>query len=261
MTNRKILVTAVLCATAAVGLTACGGEKDKGGADKPASSAPSPKAPVDPFAGLTADQIADKSLDITKAADSVKVKGLDSSDKDPMEFDLAISEKGDCGGTMGSKGAKAEMRKVGGPMYMKGDDKFWEQSLKEDGSSAEEIAAVKELFKGRWIKIPAEEVDKEEMGALCDFDALLEPADSAKTGLTKGADADVDGKKAVVLTKKDGAETITFYVAKEGEPYLLKFTSEGGKEPKSAAFSDFNAPITVTVPPADQVVDPSKLGG
>lgn len=64
-----------------------------------------------------------------------------------------------------------------------------------------------------------------------------------------------------MLTKKDGAETFTFYVAKEGEPYLLKFTSEGGKEPKSAAFSDFNAPITVTVPPADQVVDPSKLGG
>jgi hypothetical protein len=259
--NRKFLVTAVLCVAAAAGLTACGGVQSKGEADKAASSVPSPKAPADPFAGLTADQIVDKALDTTKAADSLKVKGTDSSDKEPMNFDLAISKKGDCGGTVSATGATAEVRMVGGPMYMKGDDKFWQQMGEDESSSAEETAAMVELFKGRWLKISAAEADIEQMGALCDTDALLEPADSAKIGLTKGVDADVDGKKAVVLTKTSGAETFTFHVAKEGEPYLLRFTSEGGKEPRSAVFSGFNTPITVTAPPADQTIDTSQLGG
>lgn len=47
----------------------------------------------------------------------------------------------------------------------------------------------------------------------------------------------------------------------KGQPHLLKFTIEGGKEPKSAVFTDFDKPVTVTAPPADQIVDLEKLGG
>ncbi|MGW1491284.1 hypothetical protein [Streptomyces sp. NPDC002402] len=68
MTNRKVLAAAALCVTATVGLTACGGGQSEGIADRAASSSPSPKAPVDPFEGLTADQIADKAFATTKAA-------------------------------------------------------------------------------------------------------------------------------------------------------------------------------------------------
>ncbi|MBT2470555.1 hypothetical protein J7E97_22460 [Streptomyces sp. ISL-66] len=261
MGKQKSVVMAVLCVMVAVGVTACGGEVNKPAAKTPPSASPSPQPPVDPFAGLSADQIADKALDTTKAADSLRVKGSDASDEEPMAFDLALAKQGDCDGNITSEGATAALRKVSQTMYMKGDEKFWQQMGKGEATSAEEAAAVAELLKGRWVKISAEEAKKEGLAAICDADALLEPADSTKTGLTKGADTTLDGKKAAVLTKKDGAETLTFYVAKEGEPYLLKFTSQGGKEPKSAEFSDFNAPITVAAPPAEQIIDPSKMGG
>ncbi|MDH2392465.1 hypothetical protein QCN29_27550 [Streptomyces sp. HNM0663] len=268
MNNRKFLVTATLCVTAAMGLAACGGNKDgenkkaDAAASTPAAS-PSPKATEkpDPFAGLTADQIADKALDTTKAVDSLKVKGSKKADGELMQFDVAITQKGDCGGTLHSGGSSADIRVVGKAAYVKGDEKYYQEMGEEDGTSAEEAAGIAELFKGRWIKIPEDESDPDDLAAMCDVDTHLELADRSKTGLAKGEDADVDGKKAAVLTKKAGAETFTYYVAKDGEPYLLKFTSEGGKEPESVQFADFNASLTVEAPPADQVLDPAKLGG
>ncbi|MBT2390292.1 hypothetical protein J7E87_12870 [Streptomyces sp. ISL-1] len=96
MTNRKILAVAALCVTAAVGLTACGGGQSEDTADKAASSPPSPKAPVDPFEGLTADQIADKALKATKAANSLKVAGEGKDDGKDLSLEFALSKAGDC---------------------------------------------------------------------------------------------------------------------------------------------------------------------
>ncbi|WP_240134827.1 hypothetical protein [Streptomyces sp. MUM 178J] len=269
MNNRKFLVTATLCVTAAMGLAACGGNKD--GEDKKADAAasPSPKATEkpDPLAGLTADQIADKALDTTKAVNSLKVKGSKNADGELTEFDVAVTQKGDCAGTLRSggstadSGSSADIRVVGKAAYVKGDEKYYQETGEEDGASAEEGAGIAELLKGRWIKVPEDEGDPDDLAAICDVDIHLELADRSKTGLAKGEDADVDGKKAAVLTKKSGAETFTYYVSKDGEPYLLKFTSEGGKEPESVQFADFNASLTVEAPPADQVLDPAKLGG
>lgn len=263
MVNRqKVLIMAVLSVLTAVGTTACGKEKESSATPSQAPSASiSPKPPTDRFAGLTADQIADKALDTTKAVDSIKAKGTDASDKEPMAFDLAISERGNCDGTITSAGATAALRKVAPTMYMKGDKQFWQQMGKDEASSPKEAAAVAELLQGRWVKVSAADAKEEGMDALCDADLLLEPADSAKVGLTRGPDTTLDGAKAAVLTKKTGGEETTFYVATEGEPYLLKFTSTGGKEPQSVQFSAFNTPITITAPPADQIIDPAKLGG
>lgn len=260
--NRRFLVSAMVCATVIAGLAGCSKDSDSkaAGSDDKKATPSAPATPKDPFAGLTADQIADKALDTTKAVNSLKAKGSYTDEDGLTNLDLAISQSGDCQGTMSNQGAGAELRQIGQVMYMKGDDKFWELTLKEDGSSAEETDAVVELFKGRWIKLPAEDAEADDMGKLCDTDELFAPATKAKTGLTKGADDKVDGKSVVTLTKKDKDTTTTLYVATEGEPYLLKVTVVGGKEPGSAVFSDFDTPITVTAPPADQVTDPSKLG-
>ncbi|GAA3375256.1 lipoprotein [Streptomyces sannanensis] len=262
MTNRKFLVAATVCATALAGLTGCSSDKGKDAADdkKPSASQES-KAPADPFAGMTADQIADKALDTTKAADSLKAMGIARSDKKELQFDVSVSKQGDCQGKLTDAGATADLVSVDKAVYIKGDSKFWEQTGKEDGSSPEETAAMVELLKGRWLKVPAEDNSAEDdLGAICDTDTLFEEADQAKTGLTKGQNTEVNGQSAVTLTKKDGDETTTLHVATEGEPYLLKVTVEGGKDPGEASFSDFNKPITVTAPPADQVMDPTKLG-
>ncbi|BFV60233.1 hypothetical protein KCMC57_up53370 [Kitasatospora sp. CMC57] len=59
--------------------------------------------------------------------------------------------------------------------------------------------------------------------------------------------------KAVVITDK----TAEVAIAAEGEPYLVQMSTTG-KEPATMTFADFEKAVTVTPPPADQVVDASK---
>ncbi|OSC50857.1 hypothetical protein B5181_39910, partial [Streptomyces sp. 4F] len=62
---------------------------------------------------------------------------------------------------------------------------------------------------------------------------------------------EVDGEDALKLTKRtSGGETLALYVATEGEPYILKSTTEGGKSPGSVTFSEYNEPVNAEQPPA-----------
>ncbi|MEU2286065.1 hypothetical protein ABZ614_29725 [Streptomyces sp. NPDC013178] len=260
MTNRTLLAAAALCATAVVTLTACGGDKKadakEAGTPAPTSATPSPAKPLE---GLTPAQIAEESrLAMTKLK-SFKVKGGVSSDGEEMTVDFTVAAKGSCQGTFTSGGASADIRKVGGAMYMKGDEKFWQQTGSEEGSSSEETNALTELLKGRWFKLPAGDAKADEF-PFCDVTMLFEK-DTDEIPITRGAEAEVNGTHAVTLTRKDGAETMTLLVSAEEEPYALRMTNEGGKQPGSLEFSAFNEPVTVTPPPASEVIDSEKLKG
>jgi hypothetical protein len=262
--NRKIWVAAMVCAATVVGVTGCSKGDDTTAKDdkKPVASATTSQAPVDPFKGLDADAIADRAVQATKAATSLHMVGDGKADGEQMTLDLALDNKGACTGKIGTKGATADLLQADKIMYMKGDEKFWQVTAGEDGASAEEGKAMAELLKGRWMKMS--KTNAGELADLCDLNALMKEMDKDKSerkGMTKGADTEVDGRPAVVLTKKkSNGETLTMYVAKEGEPFILKTVEAGGEEPGTVVFSDYNKPVTATAPPADQVMDPEKLG-
>ncbi|MET9374672.1 hypothetical protein ABZX98_11045 [Streptomyces sp. NPDC002992] len=262
--NRKIWVAAMVCAATVVGVTGCskGDDTKAEGDKKPVASATTSQAPVDPFQGLDADAIADRAVQAMKGATSLHMVGDSKADGEQMKMDLALDNKGACTGKMTVQGANADLLQADKVMYMKGDEKFWQVTAGEDGASAEEGKAMAELLKGRWMKMSGGNAG--ELADLCDLNALIKDMDKDKSdrkGMTKGADADVDGKPAVTLIKKKSTgETITMYVAKEGEPFILKVVEAGGDEPGTMALSDFNKPVTATAPPADQVMDPEKLG-
>ncbi|MEU1862223.1 hypothetical protein [Streptomyces gardneri] len=246
--NRKLWVAATVCAAVVAGVTGCSQGDDKA---------------ADPFAGLTADAIADKAVETTKAATAFHMNGKGKTDGDDMTVDLSVDSKGSCTGTMETgKGGKAEMISTGGVSYMKGDDAFWGSTAGEEGDSPEEAGALTALLKGRWMKMPAGE---EGPDAFCDLKTIVKDMDedTPRKGLTRGDDADVDGRPAAVLTKKDAkGETTTFYVAKDSaKPFILRVVEASGKEPGTVTFSDYDKPITVTAPPADQVVDMAELAG
>ncbi|KQX58754.1 MULTISPECIES: hypothetical protein [unclassified Streptomyces] len=254
--NRKLWATATICVALVAGVTGCSQDKDK--------------AAADPFAGLTADAIAEKAVATTKTATSLRMNGTGKTDGQDMTTDFTLDSKGSCKGSMSSGAGgegKAEILRTGGFTYMKGDDAFWRSSSGEEGASADEAGAMSALLKGRWMKMPSEG-DDNDLGSLCDLKTMIKEMDEEnkgdRTGLTRGEDADVDGTAAVTLTKKKGAETTTFYVAKEGKPYVLRVVGAGGKEPGTVTFSEFDKPLTVAAPPADQIVDMAelaKLGG
>ncbi|MFF4228824.1 hypothetical protein [Streptomyces sp. NPDC001820] len=259
MTNRKILAVAALCVTAAVGLTACGGGQSEDTAGKAASSPPSPKTPVDPFEGLTADQIADKALKATKAANSLKLAGEGKDDGKDLSWEFTLSNAGNCTGKLSYTGSgQAELLVVDKVTYMKADEAFWKGIAKQKGTPAKQSTALAEMMKGRWMKAPADKSGG--MAGLCNLDALLKKmGDEDTSGVTKGESAEINGQKAITLTRKEGAETHTFYVATEGQPYFLKFVTEGGDEPGTVSISDYNKPVAVTAPPADQIFDLDKV--
>ncbi|MGW1496853.1 hypothetical protein, partial [Streptomyces sp. NPDC002402] len=216
MTNRKFLAAAALCVTTTVGLTACGGGQSEGVADKAASSSPSPKAPVDPLEGLTADQIADKAFAATKAADSLTVAGEGKDDGKHLSLEFTLSKRGDCTGKTGYTGSgQSQLRVVDKITYMKGDEAFWKGIAKQKSTTAQQSTAMVELFKGRWMKIPAGKAKG--IGEVCDVNALFKKlGDEDLSGVTKGPTTEVNGQKALTLTRKDGAETHTYYVATVG---------------------------------------------
>ncbi|MEV6833851.1 hypothetical protein AB0N17_04905 [Streptomyces sp. NPDC051133] len=261
MSNRILLTTAALCVTAALSLTACGDDKgDAKAAGDATSATPSPTQSPDPFKGLTPDQISEKARVAMTKLDSFKVKGGMTTDGEHMTFDFAVAAKGNCHGSFTTGGASAEIREVGGTTYMKGDEKFWQQMGKEDGSSSKETDALAEMFKGRWFKMPAEDAKSDDKFPFCDIGTMFEK-DEKESHLTRGADTEVNGTPAATLKGKDGAATQTLLISAKGEPYALRLTAEGGKEPGSFDFSAFNEPVTVTPPPAGEVIDPDKLKG
>jgi hypothetical protein len=52
-----------------------------------------------------------------------------------------------------------------------------------------------------------------------------------------------------------------FVAAMEGEPYILKTTTEGGKNPGSVTFSEYGETVSPEQPPAGETVDMKELAG
>ena len=58
---------------------------------------------------------------------------------------------------------------------------------------------------------------------------------------------------------KDG-ESTTLYVARDSaKPYILRVVTTGGDDPGTVTLKDYDKPVTVEAPPADQVMDMEQL--
>ncbi|MFG3035859.1 hypothetical protein ACGFYZ_03035 [Streptomyces sp. NPDC048330] len=255
---RTLRAAAVVCAAVVVAGPAPAAWAAAESAPSPAAVAPSP----DPFAGLSADEIADRAVTATRSATSLRMTGRIVTDGQPLDIDFALGDKGECTGRMKIKGGVAELRKADDITYMKGDEAFWRASMTSQGMPEPQIAATIELIKGRWLKIAPGQAGSEDLGGVCDLKSLLADLgrDKEERGpLTRGPDAEVDGTPVATLVRKEGGETTTVSVAREGKPYIRKMVKAGGEDPGTMLLSDYDKPVRVVVPPADQTVDLTRL--
>ncbi|QHY97994.1 hypothetical protein SSPS47_23045 [Streptomyces sp. S4.7] len=284
--KRKFLMPALMSAITAAALASCstGGATevtegavatDAAGAAAKQAAAPSTGAPsAGPFAGLDAARIAQEALAATRGARSLRLTAEGTNDGRLLKVDFSLDERGTCTGGLRRDDSEAEFTVLDGVTYLKGDDEFWRAVSaggNPDGRSADPgpgtdpsasagtggVDQLVELLRGKWLKIPAgEEVAGRALGGACDLDAMLNRLDTAGAkGLTRGAAAEVDGRKAVTLVKRQDGVTSTTFVAAEGAPYLLRSVSEGGAAPGTVLFRDFGVPVSATAPPAAEVVD------
>ncbi|MCF3119201.1 hypothetical protein IPZ68_05695 [Streptomyces arenae] len=209
-----------------------------------------------PFAGDSADQIAAKAVEATKKADSMRLKGDMTQGGKSVAMDLAVDQEKNCEGTVDTDGAKADVRHTNGVLYIRGNEHYWKNALKNKPGSEKVLSKVAD----KWVKMPADDAST---SGMCDKQGLVASMDenkSERTGLKKGDTTSIDGKEAIALTKKtSGGETHTLYVATEGEPYLLRTSVKGGDRPNEATFSDYGKPVSPKTPGKDETVDLKEL--
>ncbi|MCX4918698.1 hypothetical protein [Streptomyces sp. NBC_00687] len=220
------------------GLAACGGGDDEA------------------FKGKSADEVAAQAVKATRQAESMHLKGsAQQKSGDSLTLDIAVDSEKNCEGTISQQGATAQVRHKSATLYLKGDEKYWRSSLKQQGDADKIVPKVA----GKWVKMPAGD---DQLTGLCDKQGLLAALDEDKSerkGMSKDGSASVDGTSAVKLTKKSGGKTLTMYVASEGKPYILKVTTTGGSAPESTTFSDYNKPVKPEQPPTGDTVDLKQL--
>ncbi|WP_329147831.1 hypothetical protein OG275_25550 [Streptomyces niveus] len=287
--KRKFLMPALVSALTVAGAASCatGGadhvaagtaEKEAPAAAKQATAPSTEAAPADPFAGLTAARIAGEAVTATKGAPSLRLTAEGTDDGRRVKVDFSLDRSGTCTGGLRRDDSEAEFAVVKGVTYVKGDDEFWrsissgandvtaandandenDESGRIDQSADTAVAdELVQLLKGKWLKIPAGAgASARALGGACDLDAMLDGVHVADAkGATRGAAAEVEGRKAATLVKRETDGTRTTYVAAEGEPYLLKAVSEGGRAPGTVLLTDFGVPVKVAVPLAAETVD------
>ncbi|MFC8830724.1 hypothetical protein ACFT9I_35960 [Streptomyces sp. NPDC057137] len=270
--KRKFLMPVLVSAITVAGAASCstGGarvvdgaaEKEAAAAAEQVAAASTAATSADPFAGLSGPQIARKAVTATKGAKSLRLTAEGTDDGRRLKVDFSLDKRGTCSGGLRRDDSEAEFVVVKKVTYIKGDEEFWSsvgltENERDESADPDRPDDLTEALRGKWLKIPAgASATALALGGACDLDAMLENLDTAGgKGLTRGSAAEVDGRKAVTLVKRDAGKTQTTYVAAEGAPYLLKAVSEGGQTPGTVLFGDFGVPVKATVPPADQVVD------
>ncbi|MFD5338249.1 hypothetical protein [Streptomyces hawaiiensis] len=104
-----------------------------------------------------------------------------------------------------------------------------------------------------WVKTPVDPASSGGDG----LTSCKRPFDSFGTA-RKGDSARVGGTKAVQLIVTDKADkegTYTFYVAEEGEPYLLKTVYKSAAQHTTTSFSGFDEPLNLRSPRPGEVLN------
>ncbi|MEU6374189.1 hypothetical protein [Streptomyces sp. NPDC046909] len=261
--RRTALATFCLTAATALALTGCQSGKDKAGSEPgKAASTPSstPSKAKDPFPGLTGGEIADRAVEATTGASSLRMKGdvPDDESGSTITIDMALNKQGECAGTMSVGGqGKADLIKVGDTVYMKYDEAFLRAQSK--GEKKSDVDAAVALLAGKWTKMSAKGEDAKDIAGFCDLDTVLGDADDVDSDALRGKTTTVDGTPAIVLRERDGKERYTLYVATEGKPYLLRVDSASTSDPGTLTFSEYDEPVPARKP-SGEILDLDALG-
>jgi hypothetical protein len=205
-----------------------------------AAAAPAARA-GNPLVGLTADQIAKKAVTDLKAAASFHYHGSGKESGQTISISMSVTHKG-CTGSIGdgSNGGFAIVA-VGETVWIQPNNKFWEYV----GIPASDLPAVQ----GKWFETTGTGSNSVSaaFAPFCSANKLLSTLAPQLTGLVKGKTTKVSGHPALQLRNSSGHESI--YVSISSKPEILR-TTYGG----TINFSAYGASVTVTPPPAGDVI-------
>lgn len=265
-TVRRGLAVVALCATAALGLTACQNNDGKPAANASSDgagrttapgaspSAPPATQPTPPtLARLSAKEIVRKATGTMTSVHSLTADMKARSDGKAIALHVTLDTTGECTGRITQGSAHAKIIATRTHLYLQADDAF----LRQMGGTG-----ALELLRGKWMKTSRTSADAKDLSGFCDLKDVLSGFQEKPYKPAKGALTALDGTRVVPVSDKDpkdGSRT-TAYVAADGSPYVLEVVTVGGSDPGTLRLSHFDEPVHVGAPPADQIVDMDKLG-
>lgn len=255
MLSKRLVSTAAICLVLAAGTAACGSTKSDGKAGD-AKAAATQKLDTDK---LSAQDISKQAKDALASATSLKMAGTIDTGEGNMELNLTLDNKSQCTGTMAMPGmGKFEIISDGKTSYVKPDKDFWTNVGGPNGAKAAE------LFKGRYLTGFENDPSMGSLTSVCnlaEFSKKITEDKSNNEKLEKGAAGNVNGVKTFSLKATDSkGEVTTLQIATEGKPYPVQVEHAGAKDGNGKIdFSDFDKPLTVQVPSADNTVDFTKF--
>jgi hypothetical protein len=211
--------------------------------------------PKGAFAGLSAGQIADRAVKATTNAPTLRMSGRipDDTPGRTVRFDLVLSRKGECSGTLNYAEDKTDMIRSAGILYVRYDEQF----IRSEGGSAQETDALVELLADKWVKMPAEDPDVKKIARFCTPEKALR---QVRTNATRGETTTIEGTPAIALQEKNAKQqvTATAYVATQGTPYLLRVDASTAQGKTTLQFHDFGKATAARKPKGD-ILDMATL--
>jgi hypothetical protein len=252
--NRVRPAGVAVAAASCLAVAACsaGGASSAAHASQ-AGAAPSASSTPDPLASLTANQIAAKAFTNLKAAPSVTMDGTLAQSGTDYVIKLGLRPGHGCAGTIATSGQGSfKIIVIGKTVYLDPDDKFWTAN---GGSGASTVIA---LVAGRYIKTTTANKDMASLSSLCDLSQTLGSLTGSKDQLTRGKPVTLGGVRVLPLKDTDGSVA---YVTDTSKPELVQITAPKGSSDGSGTITfSVGAPVTLTAPPASQVIDGSLVG-
>lgn len=205
-----------------------------------------------PLGGMDANQITMKAFANLKAASSVHVTGPTS--ENGLQYDLNVTLGAtNCQGTFATS-AKGTFNvlKVNGSTYFSADPTFWKVAGNGGSLGASQTAAT---FSGKYLKVGPDSKTLAALGVLCHPSQLAGPFSGQVSGMVERGYTTVNGQKALHITDSGDADGI--YVSLSSTPEVLRLDAGSNA---NLYFTNYNAPLNLTPPPASLTLDGKKYG-
>jgi hypothetical protein len=228
-----------------LGAAACGSSGSSGAAASPSST-------PNPLASLTAAQVQQKALTDAEAASTLTLNGTVSQSGQTYTIDLGIKRSQGCEGTIGvGTEGSVKIMEIGQAVYINPDKQFWTSNA---GSEASEVIA---LVDGRYIETTASDKNVAGISDMCSVSQLLGSGTTGTGTVTKGPITTLNGIRVLELKVSDGS---TEYVTDTSKPEIVEaIAPKGTKDGSGKVVVGVDTPVTLTTPPASQVLNGSEI--
>jgi hypothetical protein len=237
MRTPRGLVAIAVGMLAVLGAAGCGNSS---------SATPGTSASGGPLGALTARQIMTKAIADFEASPSVHVAGSQRDSGQTFTMDLTVGASG-CTGTVGLGGqGSVRLLRIGSTIWIKPDNEYWKSAMQ---ATPGDLPAVE----GKYVRLSRNGPATSSFSSFCYLSQLASQLSAGEDRVTKGQTATVLGQSALQL--KNPQEAGAAYVTISATPEILQTGGGSGQ----VDFT-YNAPLTLTRPPARQTIAGSKYG-